>query len=222
MTQLQLPLFPRVAADQDDMGCVYTAPVRSVRALVERYHYSGSVPTGKNQCFAWSTDRYPFGPYAAAIYGIGINPYQAGYLARVTGIAVEPSGLVTLRRVARVEPRDDDLPLTHFLARCHRLLRGVGIRWVVSFSDPDQGHTGTLYRAANFVHLGQTGAEWHTVDSAGQSVHRRRAYRARQPGESTAQAREHLGLRRVKTSPRDRWFLPLHRADRRQLMRVLA
>ncbi len=158
----------------------------------------------------------PLWPLRGGRYGIGINPYQASYLARVTGLGVTDATMVTLRRLARVEPADPGLPLTAFLARCHRLLKADGIRYVVSFSDPEQGHNGGIYRAANFIHLGMTQAEWHTVDAAGVRVHRRKAYRhSKRLGCSIAEARVRLGLVRVQTAPRDRWFLPLHAKDRR-------
>lgn len=49
-----------------------------------------------------------------------------------------------------------------FMARCMKQLNNGA---VISYSDPEQGHDGTLYRAANFIHVGQqpypTQYVWH-------------------------------------------------------------
>ena len=100
--------------------------------------------------------------------------------------------------------------LTRFLKLCHDLLRADGIRFIVSFSDPAQGHTGGIYKAANFTHLGKTEAEIHCIDSNGDLQHRRTAYRySRRHNVSTSEARQALGFTPVKTLEKDRWFLAL-------------
>lgn len=187
--------------------------------LIERWHYSHRVPTGENIFYVWWIDaggRLPsdlFGQsiYAAACYGIGVNPFQAAFLEREYGYRVyTPTALVELKRLARVEPKLDGLPLTRFLAQCHRLLKRRGYRLVVSFSDPAHGHNGGIYRAANFKHCGQTAEEWHVADESGDVRHRRYAYRyARRNGVSIAEARSELNLTRVLTPAKDRWVLQL-------------
>ena len=187
-------------------------PLVLAAGFIEHWHYSGCVPTGKNIFFGWFVpgDQTLLGEslYAVADYGIGVNPYQAQYLARCTGYEVAEGNLVELKRLCRSEPRLDRFPLTAFLARCHRLLRASGYRYVVSYSDPFHGHSGGIYKAANFQHLGATNAEWHVQDADGVIRHRRYAYRyARRNGVSTAEARQALGLKRVQMPPKDRWFL---------------
>jgi hypothetical protein len=145
-----------------------------VKAFVESHHYSGCVPRGKNVFFAGYGEH---GTYAAAVYGWGVNPYQERFLSGLLGREVTRESCYELKRLVRAEPRDDRYPLTAFLAGVHRLLRRKGIRYVVSFSDPAHGHSGGIYRASNFVHVGQTQEEVHCVDAAGEPVHRRRAYR---------------------------------------------
>ena len=178
------------------------------KSFIERWHYSGRCPTGKNIFFGGYLDGEL---YCVADYGIGVNAYQARYLARETGLPVTSDTLLELKRLCRTEPKRG-WPLTAFMAACHRHLRLLGYRYIVSFSDPEQGHSGGIYRAANFTHLGQTAAEFHVIDKDGEKRHRRYPFRhARRNGISIAQAREELGLVRVKTQPKDRWFLPLDR-----------
>jgi hypothetical protein len=175
--------------------------------FIKQWHYSRRVPTGRNVFFGWYTDE---GLYAVADYGIGVNCYQAEYLARQTGQDVGSSNLLELKRLARVEPPQDDMPLTRFLKICHTILKRDGVRFILAFSDPDHGHNGGLYKAANFTYLGKTNAERHVVDGGGQQDHRRRVLRyAERHTVSPASARRRLGLRIQKTSPKDRWFLAL-------------
>lgn len=78
----------RMVFAPDRMGEVVECSITQARPMVERWHYSGKMPGGFSRCFEWVSDRHPFGPYAVAAYGIGTNPYQASYLARVTGLGV--------------------------------------------------------------------------------------------------------------------------------------
>ena len=191
----------------------YTTAARHV----SRWHYSGGMPRGRNICYGWYMgDRL----YAVGVWGNGVNPHQVRFLSRITG--QEVTGVVELKRLARSSPKLS-APLTAFLAQSHRLLRSHhGARWVVSFSDPMHGHTGGIYRAANFFAFGKTKAEYHTIDRDGNPVHRRRAYRlAKRTGVTIAEARAQLGLRSVKTLPKDRWLLPLEKKARRALVREL-
>lgn len=176
--------------------------------FIERWHYSGRVPTGKNLFYGWYDETNDL--YAVADYGIGVNPYQAAYLSRITGKNVQHQHLLELRRLCRREPKREDMPLTQFLAQCHKLLRQTGYKYVVSFSDPAYGHTGGLYKAANFEHLGVTASERHVMDSEGNVRHRRLAFRhARRNGCSIQESRDALGLRVIVTPPKDRWFIDL-------------
>ena len=176
------------------------------RPFIEKWHYSGCVPTGKNIFLGWYTRETL---YAVANYGIGVNPYQASFLARETGYEVTKKNLLELKRLCRTEPIMEELPLTAFLSRCHKLLKR-DYSFIVSFSDPSHGHSGGIYRAANFTHLGVTNPEYHTVDKNGNIRHRRYYFRyARRKEITMEQAREELGLQRIKTMPKDRWFLAL-------------
>ena len=156
--------------------------------------------------------------YAVAVYGNGVNCYQAGFLARTTGLTVTQENHVELKRLARTEPRHPTFQLTRLIASAHRWLQSKGYNYIVSFSDPEQGHSGSIYRAANFAHIGHTQAEWHVVDRSGKQQHRRVAYRhSRRHGCTIEQSRKKLGLKRVKTQPRDRWFLATSRRDRKAM-----
>lgn len=167
----------------------------TARKFVEKWHYSGCIPKGRNTCFGLFADETL---YAVIVYGNGVNPYQAKFLGveRVTEI----------KRMCRTEPRLE-YPLTKFIALTSKLLMlEFPYDCIVAFADPEHGHEGTVYKAANFRRHGETQAEFHVVDANGEVRHRRLAYRhAKRNGITIAESREQLGLKIVKTLPKIRW-----------------
>ena len=186
---------------------------KEAKRFIERWHYSQKCPTGKNIFFGWYSDGDIFNRnlYAIADYGIGVNPYQAKSLSKLTGFDVKDGSLLEIKRLCRIDPKKPELQLTQFIAGCHKLLKAEGYLFIVSFSDPTFNHSGGIYKAANFIHLGKTNAETHAIENDGTIRHRRYYFRyARRKGISVAQARDELGLKLVKTLPKDRWFLSLN------------
>ena len=195
-------------------------PFRVAKSMVESYHYSETMPRGRNLCFGVWIDG---GLYAVAVYGNGINCYQAPYLSRVTGFNVTNENHVELKRLVRVEPRHKSFQLTQLLGQANKWLVSQGYTFIVSFSDPSKGHEGCIYKAANFAHIGFTQKEYHDVDAQGKQFHRRKAYRhAKYYGIPIAEARKKLGLRSVPTPQRKRWFLALGKANKKAMSKLRA
>lgn len=64
--------------------------------------------------------------------------------------------LAELRRLVCVDNTPKNLE-SKFIAFCLRWLRkNTGYKKIVSYADPEHGHTGVIYRAANFEYLGLT------------------------------------------------------------------
>jgi hypothetical protein len=163
----------------------------------------------------------------------------------VKGLTVGSYNCLELKRLCRQGEKGTDtqhrranaaskIPLTRFLALCHRALRGKGIEFIISYSEatwhPEkidgkwkavvtEATSGGIYRAANFQHLDQTAPEAHTVrESDGKWFHRRVAYKdmkRRNKGKpkeqwvSLAAVRQELGRVPILTPPKERWFLVL-------------
>jgi hypothetical protein len=185
--------------------------------FIPKWHYSGIVPSGFNIFFGVEhgemADLFSREFYAMAAYGVGSNPFMSQSLSELTGLVITDDNCLELRRLCRSEPKQD-IPLTWFLSRCHKLLKRRGYKYVVSFSDPSHGHTGGIYKAANFAHLGQTQAIIHNINEAGEIIHRRIPYHHKRrmgypDGVGMEMARKDLGLTKIKTPPKDRWFLKL-------------
>lgn len=175
----------------------------TAREFIEKWHYSHVCPTGKNIFFGWYDGDLL---YAVADYGIGVNPFQVSFLSRELNKDV--CNLLELKRLCRIEPKNEKMPLTKFISGCHRILRQEGYEYIISFSDPHYGHNGGIYKASNFRHMGKTNPERHAVDAEGNIKHRRFYYRyARRNGLTMKQARDELGLKVLKMEPKDRWLI---------------
>lgn len=196
---------------------VRRASIGEARPFIEKWHYSHKVPTGKNYFFAMESgakaDLFSNETYAIACYGHSASQSMHTGLARLTGKDVALDNMLELRRLCRREPRDGH-QLTWFLARCHKMLKKQGIKYIVSFSDPMHNHNGGIYKAANFTHLGKTQAATHNINEAGEIVHRRIPYHHKRAqgypdGVGMEMARNDLGLKKYTTPPKDRWFLQI-------------
>jgi hypothetical protein len=126
------------------------------KAFVQRHHYLKSYPAA----------RFRFGLYRRdVLVGVAVfsHPTNDRALTNVFGGFARES--VELGRFVLLDavPYNGE---TWFLARCLRVLRKIGLRGVVSFSDPVPrrtadgrvicpGHIGTVYQAGNAAYLGR-------------------------------------------------------------------
>jgi hypothetical protein len=189
------------------IGTVKIINLKDAREFIEKWHYSKKVPTGKNIFFGWYINEEL---YAVADYGIGVNSYQSKFLSNITKKPVTNQNLLELKRLCRIEPKNSRLQLTQFLSICHKELKKQGYRYIVSFSDPEHNHNGGVYKAANFKYLGKTNPEIHVIDKDGVKRHRRYPYRyAKRNNISIQEARKILNLEKIKTFPKDRWFIEI-------------
>jgi hypothetical protein len=164
---------------------------------VRKWHYSHRIPTGKNMGYGL----YSSGSlYAVIVYGIGVNPFEAGFL--------RCKQVVEIKRMCRSEPKQD-YELSRFIRLTMRMLaREYPHDCVIAFADPMHGHEGIVYKASGFKLEGMTNPEWHLQDSQGEIRHRRFAFRyARRNKVDIQTARQKLGVLRIRTEPKFRWVL---------------
>jgi hypothetical protein len=120
---------------------------KAAKYAVEHWHYSRSMPAGKNISLgAWEGDQF----IGAVIFGRGVCNHL-----------VHQFGLSTLEgcELVRVALRDHSAPASRIVSIALRLLKrqSPGIRLVVSFADPAEGHHGGIYQAGGWVYSGVTG-----------------------------------------------------------------
>lgn len=118
--------------------------IRAARFAVMNWHYSKAVPAGKLVKFGvWENGKF----IGAVIYGRGATPN----LGRPYGL--EQTEICELVRVALDK---HVTPVSQIVSETLRQLRqsNPGLRLVVSFADPDQGHSGGIYKAGNWLFTG--------------------------------------------------------------------
>jgi hypothetical protein len=120
--------------------------IRAARHAIMRWHYSKTVPAGKLVKFGvWENKQF----IGAVIFGRGATPH----LGRP--YQLQQTELCELVRVALDEHQ---APVTQIVAEAIRQLKQTnpGLRLIVSFADPDEGHHGGIYQAGNWVYNGSS------------------------------------------------------------------
>lgn len=141
-----------------------TDPIKSlVKDFIIKNHYTNSCP-GIVRCFTLEE--------AGVVVGACIFSIPSRQNIGVPGCY----DIVELSRLFII----DDTPKnteSYFIAQCLKWLRiNTEFEAVVSFADTTQGHSGAIYKATNFVLLGQTGTNYHYETLAGHRLHKRQVW----------------------------------------------
>ena len=82
-----------------------------------------------------------------------------------------------MAELARVALTAHKTPVSRIVAIAVKLLRrqSIGLRLVVSYADPREGHHGGIYQAGNWVYVGDTPPDVRYVDRSGTEHHPRMA-----------------------------------------------
>lgn len=110
------------------------------------WHYSKSMPSGKILKFGvWEYGKF-----------IGVVLFSRGANNNIGA----PFGLsqIEVCELTRVALTGHRSPVTKIISVAIILLRKTnpGLRLIISYADPEQGHEGVIYRAGNWVYLGRT------------------------------------------------------------------
>lgn len=118
----------------------------AARYAVERWHYSGCLPTGKLvKIGAWEDGSF----IGCVLFSRGASPWLGN------AYELDHTEICELTRVAL---RDHVAPVSQIVAESLRLLRRrcPELRLVVSFADPARDHHGGIYQAGNWIFTGQS------------------------------------------------------------------
>lgn len=120
-----------------------------VRDFIEKHHYSHNINgLMSSYCFAmYDQDNNMVG---AMIYG------KLGMANAWKKYGDDPNEVMELRRLVLVDdtPKNSESFFIGYTLRW--LKRNTPVRTVVSYADPNYGHSGVIYRATNFEHVGMT------------------------------------------------------------------
>jgi hypothetical protein len=126
--------------------------VHDVQTVIERVHYSHSI-------FGVTTDFCYAVEHGVAVVGGAIFGKPAAYnVANKYGA----EGLTELRRFVLTDecPRNSESKVIAFMLRD---LKREGVKRVLSYADPAQGHGGTIYKALGFKYVGLTAKRKHIM-----------------------------------------------------------
>ena len=127
--------------------------------FMRQYHYLGGVPIGVRS-YGWFE-----GGLLMGVAAVG-SPSGPNVWRIVDGAAVEEVG--ELRRFVLADDAHGKNNASKFLAKVLRLEKKVGrYKYLVSYADSAQGHTGTIYKAVGARCVGYGGNELVAVDGGG-------------------------------------------------------
>lgn len=127
----------------------------------KHWHYSGSFPASRRASIGvWEDGEF-----------IGVVVFAKGLLHLADPYGLGEHEVCELSRVALKEHRT---PVTRIISVALRMLRkhSPGIRLVVSFADPLEGHLGKIYQAGNWIYTGMSATTTVYV-VGGRRLHRR-------------------------------------------------
>jgi hypothetical protein len=132
----------------------------TVRSFLRNWHYSDYVNIQAKEVFGLFRD----GAFLPEMVGVCIYTRPAGPTAAQKYYPQDPDKCLELRRLCLI----DDTPKnaeSFFVSRTLKWLRkNTDWKFVVSYADPEQGHKGIIYRAANFKYEGTTiDGRWETI-----------------------------------------------------------
>lgn len=174
--------------------------------IIEKNHYAHSIPSGKTHYFCINDAYFAF--------SIPANKNISTFLVGTPGKVWE---------LARMWACDNHKPnaLTQGLSGAVAGLRAVeNVDALVSYADPNVGHTGHVYRAASWVYLGQSEEGRYYRDGVGQVVSRRKFHSgSRSLTKSEILA---LGYSELKLPGKHRFARGLTRIARRAILQKAA
>jgi hypothetical protein len=157
---------------------------------------------------AWEDDRF-----------IGVIIFSRGACQNL----LMPYGLKTTEgcELTRVAMRDHVTPISRMLAIAIKMLRKLspGLRLIVSFADPNEGHHGGIYQAGNWIYTGTSPGSAKYVDSSGRTWHPRQVTKAgitRQFGELRRTVKKSHCVE-IPQAGKHRYIMPLDSAMRAQV-----
>lgn len=124
----------------------------TVRTFLSKWHYADYHNVQNKHTFGLFRD----GVFLPELVGVCVYTRPAGPSAAQKYYPQDPDKCLELRRLCLI----DDTPKnaeSFFVSRTLKWLRkNTDWKFVVSYADPEQGHEGTIYKAANFKYEGVT------------------------------------------------------------------
>jgi hypothetical protein len=158
----------------------------------ETWHYSKCVPKSKLVKFGvWEDDEF----IGAIIYGVGAT----NKLVKRYGLRQEQGC-----ELVRIALKSHKAPVSRMLSITIKMIKKnfKGLKLIVSFADPEQGHHGGIYQATNWVFAGYTQA-------SDEYIYKGKRWQGRSFRNSHKGMEKHKEVKVVKGSSKIRYLMPL-------------
>ena len=176
----------------------------SAKYACENWHYSKTLPVGKMvKLGAWENGKF----IGVVIFAWGMNKSLG-----------QPYGLqmVDCCELVRVALTKHQAPVSRIMAVAIQFLKrqSPGIKLIVSFSDPEEGHHGGIYQATNWIYAGTTAVnyEWRLN---GRRLNKR-AYTGHNFG--NAKMKVPTGAIKINLKGKHRYLMPLDTETRKKVL----
>lgn len=185
--------------------CKYDA----ARYAVEHWHYSKRMPAGRLlRIGVWEGGAFR----GVILFGRGANRH----LVAKFGLPMQQGC-----ELVRIALREHEHAVTRMVAIALKMLKGhaPGLRLVVSYADPQEGHIGAIYQAGNWIYVGA--ADSHVYMVNGVPMHGRTlSVRYGTGGQRLAWLRENIDPKaeRVIVAGKHKYVMPLDPEMRRQVV----
>jgi len=179
--------------------CSYEA----AKFAVEHWHYSRTMPVSKRVHVGVWEDKNFIG---AVIFSWGANPN----LSKAFGLT-----MTECTELVRVALTDHNSSVSRIVSIALKMFKAQspGVRLIVSYADPREGHVGSIYQAGNWVFTGETSPKFDF--QVGDQILQRRSYTGVNFG--GGRRRPPPGAVKVKSPPKYRYLYPLDDAMRAQI-----
>jgi|GEM_PF-297061 len=181
----------------------------AAKYAVEHWHYSRTMPLGGLvKVGVWEDEQF----IGCVLFAQGNNQYQGASFGLT---------LFQVCELCRVALNQHQSPVTRIVSLALRFLkqRCPGIRVVVSYADPEQGHHGGIYQGGNWTYVGTGGSTEAFFDASGKRIHTRTAApngNKKQFGRNTSRHQSPVATR-VALQPKYKYLYPLDDEMRAQI-----
>lgn len=145
----------------------HTSFSKEIRTFLMKWHYSDYVNIQSKHTFQLLRPGQ-FG--IPEVVGVCIYTRPAGPTAGLKYWPQAPEKVLELRRLCLIDATPKNAE-SYFVSRTLKWLKkNTEWQFVISYADQNQGHAGTIYKAANFNYLGETNAS-KTLEVDGKLMH---------------------------------------------------
>ena len=177
------------------------ATYEAAKYACKHWHYSACIPKSKLvKIGVWENGSF----IGVVLFGVGAT----SDLVKKYGLKKEQGC-----ELVRIALRKHLSTVTKIMSLSLRLLKhsNPGIRLVVSFADPEQGHNGAIYQAGNWIYNGKSQA-------SDEYIFKGKRWQGRSFRNSYKGMERHPDVQIVKGSSKHRYLMPLDKKMRKQIL----